>query len=185
MKPNTLYLEEMFTKNVEFSENGMFKINADALFCHYTVCGEDESISTSAIELPSPSTNFSPGWSGFRPWSTHNASKGNLSKKNPVPASRTVFRRTFPYATLCLDHTGKNVAVESTIDSIYVKLPEESVCVRSVLEEVSTRVGLPADDLVLLDAKFIPVNIEERGNFVANIFPVTCSMHMAFYPYHS
>ena len=80
----------------------------------------------------------------------------------PVSNSATL-KRTFPYVSLCLDHTGKNVTVESTIDSIYVKLPDNAVCVSSVLEEVSACVGFPAEDLILLDSKFVPLSNDERG----------------------
>jgi hypothetical protein len=54
------------------------------------------------------------------------------------------------------------VTVESTINSIFVKLPENCVCASSVLEEVSARVGVPAEHLILLDAKFVPVSNDER-----------------------
>ena len=55
------------------------------------------------------------------------------------------------------------ITVESTIESIYVKIPESSVCASSILEEVVIRVGSVAEDLVLLDAKFLPVSNDERG----------------------
>ena len=162
----------MFTKNAEFPEDGRFKIKDDEPFSHYVVCGEDdlcESIKESVSSpQPGPSNScFPPDWSTFHPWSTQKNRKVNplsLSKKTPMLASNPAnVKRTFPYVSLCLDHTGKNVAVESTIDSIYVKLPENAVCVSSVLEEVSARVGFPAEDLILLDSKFVPVNNDERG----------------------
>ena len=38
------------------------------------------------------------------------------------------------------------------------------MCVSGILEEVAMRVGMPAEDLVLLDAKFVPVSKDERGS---------------------
>ena len=45
----------------------------------------------------------------------------------------------------------------------YVKLPDNAVCVSSVLEEASARVGFPAEGLILLDSKFVPLSNDERG----------------------
>ena len=168
MKSHTVYLEEMFTKNAEFPDNGVFKVKDDVLFAHYNVCGEDEATQP-AVSTPQPGpSNFPNDGSSFRPWSTRKSAKVNplsLSKKSPLTTPHVVagLKRTFPYVSLCLDHTGKNVTVESTIDSIYVKLPENGVCVDAVLEEVSTRVGIATEDLVLLDSKFVPVSNNERG----------------------
>ena len=74
-----------------------------------------------------------------------------------------MLKRTFPYVSLSLDHTGKNIRVESTIDSVYVKIPESSVCASSILEEVAIPVGSVAEDLVILDAKLLQVSDDERG----------------------
>ena len=54
---------------------------------------------------------------------------------------------TFPYVSLSLDHTGKHITVESTIDSIYVKIPDRSVCASRILEEVAIRVGSVAEGI--------------------------------------
>ena len=37
------------------------------------------------------------------------------------------------------------------------------MCVSTILEEVAVRVGSAAEDLVILDAKFLPVSSDERG----------------------
>ena len=177
---------------MEFPEDGIFNLADVGPGSKYVVCGDNainEEINDGAQPGPSrAATSASSGWAVPHAWTPSFANQESRkcnpltqSRKALVPFSQTAaFKRTFPYVTLCLDHTGKNVAVEFTIDSIYVKLPEESVCVRSVLEKVSTRVGLPADDLVLLDAKFIPVSNEERGessllnSCFSHIMPSSC-----------
>ena len=68
----------------------------------------------------------------------------------------------------------KNVTVESTIDSVYVKIPEKSVCVSSILEEVAVRVGMAAEDLVVLDAKFLPVSSDESGLLL--VYNILCGL---------
>ena len=40
---------------------------------------------------------------------------------------------------------------------------KSSVCASSILEEVAIRVGSVAENLVILDAKFLPVSNDERG----------------------
>ena len=139
------------------------------------MCGDDDNCETVSDPpthpQPGPSglTSSVSGWAVPTPWTTSVSNpvlhKANFSKKSPLATPHVVagLKRTFPYVSLCLDHTGKNVTVESTIDSIYVKLPENGVCVDAVLEEVSTRVGIAAEDLVLLDSKFVPVSNNERG----------------------
>lgn len=71
-----------------------------------------------------------------------------------------MLKSTFLYVSFPLD---KSITVESTIDSIYVKIPESSVCASSILKEVAIRVGSVAEDLVILDAQFLPVSDDERG----------------------
>ena len=177
MKAHTLYLEEMYTKNAEFPEEGKFTLKDDVLYTHYTVCGDAddcEGTPPGADVIPPqqpgpshPSSSFTSGWSIPHPWASVYSQKVNpLSRpKKNVPAyNAAALKRTFPYVSLCLDHTGKNITVESTIDSIYVKIPQNSVCVSGILEEVAMRVGMPAEDFVLLDAKFVPVSNDERGS---------------------
>ena len=66
MKPHTLYLEEMYTKNAEFPDEGRFKLKDDVL---YTLCGDSETCesASSVTELsssqPGPSN---PPFSGGR-----------------------------------------------------------------------------------------------------------------------
>ena len=50
------------------------------------------------------------------------------AEKKHSPAVPTVYevfyKRTIPFVTLTLDHSGKNVAVESTEDNLYIKIPQ-------------------------------------------------------------
>ena len=174
MKPHTLYLEEMYTKNAEFPDEGRFRLKDDVLYTHYIVCGDSETCesASSVTELsssqPGPSNPPFSGWSTPQPWAPLNnqvSLKGNpLSRSKKIPMyNAAMLKRTFLYVSLSLDHTGKNITVESTIDSVYVKIPESSVCASSILEEVAIRVGSVAEDLVILDAKFLQVSDDERG----------------------
>ena len=164
---------------MQFPEDGKFKLKDDVLYTHYIVCGDPESapLATESTPAPqpsptNPSSSATPGWSIPRPWAPLNNLKVNplnCSKNSRPVYSEATLKRTFPYVSLCLEHTGKNVTVESTIDSIYVKIPENSVCVSSILEEVAVRVGSAAEDLVILDAKFLPVSSDERCTYIAAI----------------
>ena len=54
--------------------------------------------------------------------------------------------------------------IESTQKKIYVKVPESSLSVPTILMVVSNTcsIAVEADDLVLLDSKFLPVS-DHRG----------------------
>ena len=176
LKPQSIFLEAEGSRNVEFPEEGRFKLVDTGPGMKYIVCGDpdtgENAPSVSGFipsSQPGPSNPSSSGWSIPRPWALLNnqvSLKGNqLSRtKKTLPMSNAaMLKRTFPYVSLSLDHTGKNITVESTIDSVYVKIPESSVCASSILDEVAIRVGSVAEDLVILDAKFLPVSNDERG----------------------
>ena len=172
LKPQSIFLEAEGSRNVEYPEEGRFKLVDTGPGMKYIVCGDPDAGESAPSVIPSsqpgPSNPSSSGWSIPRPWALNNqvSLKGNqLSRcKKTLPMNNAaMLKRTFPYVSLSLDHTGKNITVESTIDSIYVKIPESSVCASSILEEVAIRVGSVAEDLVLLDAKFLPGSNDERG----------------------
>ena len=134
---------------MEFPEEGHFKLVDTGPGMKYIVCGDpdagENAPSVSGFipsSQPGPSNPSSSGWSIPRPWALLNnqvSLKGNqLSRtKKTLPMSNAaMLKRTFPYVSLSLDHTGKNITVESTIDSVYVKIPESSVCATSILEEL-------------------------------------------------
>ncbi len=203
VKPQTLYLEEEITKNAEFPNEGQF--NLPGGMGTYRVCGESESSGSpaSAESFPSPSqpgpsgmvVNTPPvsaGWSVPRPWATVH-SQMLSSKPNPLnrtrknqPYTESSLKRSFPYVSLCLDHTGKHVVVENTIDNIYVKVPDSSVSVATILEEVGSRISVTAEDLLILDAKLVPVSSEERGEHVGREchMEASLSVSLPLHPLH-
>lgn len=79
------------------------------------------------------------------------------TKKSQPQSYEPSFKRSIPLVTLSLDHTGKNVAVESTDDNVYIKIPESSVSVPAILSEIGAKVSIQPDELVILDSKCIPV----------------------------
>ena len=60
--------------------------------------------------------------------------------------------------SLSLDQAGKNLAIGSTDDNVYVKLAESSVSVRAILSEIGRKTSTSEEELVLLDSKFLPVS---------------------------
>ena len=127
---------------MEFPEDGHFQLEDMGPGKKYIVCGDaesDESASPAADVISSPqpgpshpSSSFTSGWSIPRPWASVYSQKVNpLSRpKKNVPAyNAAALKRTFPYVSLCLDHTGKNITVESTIDSILLCEHPPELCV--------------------------------------------------------
>ena len=55
----------------------------------------------------------------------------------------------------------------------YMSIPEKSVCVSSILEDVAVRVGTAAEYLIVLDAKFLPVSSDERGLLHTYLWVIT------------
>jgi len=176
IKPETLYLEEEITNNAEFPEEGKFQLPR----YHggrYKVCGDLQSPekedggpsvqgSTAATEQ-CPTTS---GWSLPRPWVT--SSPFTSGKPNPLGKvkgskasqgySEPTFKRSLPYVSLCLDQTGRNIMVDVTIDNVYIKIPDSSVSVTSILGEVGSKIHIPAEQLTILDSKYVPVS-DDKG----------------------
>ena len=73
-----------------------------------------------------------------------------------------IFKRSIPFVILGLDHTGKNIVIESAEENVYVKMPESKLSVPALLLVASTNsklgAGLTPDELTLLDSKLIPVS---------------------------
>ena len=53
--------------------------------------------------------------------------------------------------------------VTNTDDNVYIKIVG-TVSTESILSAVAPKVSIPADDLILLDSKFIPVT-NDKGQF--------------------
>jgi dTDP-D-glucose 4,6-dehydratase len=63
---------------------------------------------------------------------------------------------------LCLDEPGRNILVDHTINNIYIKVPENVVSVQSILSAVATKVSCEANELVILDVKFLEIS-DDKG----------------------
>ena len=67
-----------------------------------------------------------------------------------------VFKKTIPNVILAVSEKGR-VYIDSTEQTIFIKVLETSVTVESVLAEVGMQIGVSCKDLVLLDSKLSQV----------------------------
>ena len=56
--------------------------------------------------------------------------------------------------------------VDNTINNVYVKVPENSLSVKSILSAVATKLSSTPEDLVILDVKFLEVT-DDKGTVTA------------------
>ena len=177
IKPQTLYLEEEVTNNVELADtDGRFHPSARSFGVRYKVCGEDETTSNeSTSSNESVPTNV---WSTPRPWQVPRGRPSTSSESSlPITTKRNVhqqpssfesnFKKCIPFVTLALDGSGKMV-VESTDDNVYIKIPESSVSTQSILSAIGPKIAMSGDDLIVLDSKFIPVS-DDKGQFSVHV----------------
>ena len=52
--------------------------------------------------------------------------------------------------------------VVKTIENVYIKIPDNSVLVASILVEEGSKIHIPAKQLTLLDSKYAPVS-DDKG----------------------
>lgn len=166
MKPTSIYLEEDITKNVEFPLAGKF---VDIRYGRFKCCGElDKNAppNTNVEESPVPTAVPSQPWSLPRPWTnaagSSSASGSSFSRKKTSQPYEAFLKRSFPYVALGLDQSGRNIIVESTINNVYVKIPENAVSGQAILSVMATKIGCEVADLNLLDVKFIEVS-DDKG----------------------
>ena len=88
LKPQSIFLEEEVSKNVEFPEEGRFQLVGAGPGKKYIVCGDPESAPSAAESTPAsqpgpsnPSSSAAPGWSIPRPWAPLNNLKVNPPKE--------------------------------------------------------------------------------------------------------
>ena len=74
------------------------------------------------------------------------------------------FKRSFPYVSLCLDESGRNICVDTIIFNVYIKIPDSSVSLQSIMNEVAGKIGEPPTDLILLDSRFIEIGDDSTYN---------------------
>ena len=161
--PSTIYLEEDVTNHVEFPTDGKFNVP----FGKYRIYGDDAS--ECRTPEPRPSTS---SWAITRPWSVAGSSSvlaGVRSKRGSVSGTQsryeTFWKRSIPLVALCLDDNCRNILVDSTVNNVYVKVPENSLSVGSIISAVATKVNIAFEDLVLLDSKLIEV-ADDKGKFI-------------------
>lgn len=117
------------------------------------------------VESPHPSNI----WPVPRPWLSagSSSSKGPSSivrsKKTSIPLPYDVcLKKSIPYVTLCLDQSGRNILVDNTVNNIYIRIPEKSVSVQSILSAMATKINCEANELVILDVKFLEIS-DDKG----------------------
>ena len=176
-KSDSLFLEEDITKNAEFPIDGKFQLPSAN---KYKVCGEpatDKATGreSASLSFPSPHTQMpgpsgtQRGWSLPRPWASdgcvlfhsHFSSKG---KRQETTSYEPFLKRSFPLVTLTVDRTGKSVVVDSTLNNVYVRIPESTVSALCILSEIGKKTGIDPQELVILDNKMIPVS-DDKGVF--------------------
>ena len=74
-------------------------------------------------------------------------------------------KKTIPFVSLSLDLSGRNIIVDNTINNVYIKIPENTVSVESILAAIAAKIGCEVTELVLLDVKFIEIS-NDKGELV-------------------
>ena len=161
----TIYLEEEVTKHVEFPSDGKFTTIG---FGRYRICG-DASVDEHPTISDEP-RSFSK-WAVTRPWaapsSLSSVIAGIRNKRGAGSGTQpyeTFLKRSIPYVSLCLDESGRNVLVDSTINNVYVKVPDKSLSASTILSAMATKIGCVAEELVILDVKFLEVTDDKGEN---------------------
>ena len=119
--------------------------------------------------MPGPS-GTQRSWSLPRPW----ASDGRVSfhsskgKRQETTSYEPFLKRFFPLVTLTVDRTGKSVVVDSTLNNVYVRIPESTVSVPCILSEIGKKTSIDPEELVILDNKMIPVS-DDKGVFMSTL----------------
>ena len=146
--------------------DGIFSCSRDS----YDVCGcsaikpaaEQEAAADANIWKPWGSTFHYAGPSGLNmsppPW------------KRPQPGAHAmVFKKTIPNVILAVSEKGR-VYIDSTEQTIFIKVLETSVTVESVLAEVGMQIGVSCKELVLLDSKLSQVLDAPSGQHKLYLF---------------
>ena len=62
--------------------------------------------------------------------------------------------------TISVAQSGRNIVIDTTEDNIFMKKPESTLSVDTILTEVGKKTSLPPSDLVLLDSKLLTVSLQ-------------------------
>ena len=176
IRPEGLYLEEECSKNVEFPEEGHFRL-AVYLGSRYKVCGdpqEKEQKSEDSDQCNSSNNEAGVpyrGWTVTPPWSSGSRERAkprnvppfqSTSSSSKKVISEPYFKRTIPLVTLGIDPLGRNLIVENTDDNLYIRVPESELSAKSIVDQASRKLGTQ-EELTILDSRWIPIS-EGKGN---------------------
>ena len=153
-------------------ENGLFHLSDQVT--RYKVCGDD--INEAEVNPPPkpPAWNTPFQWSqsagnsnsqrgGRMPFGIRPQQPGHSS--GPSCSYETAFfKRCLPLVSLSLSKSGRNITVDNTEDNVFVKIPESTLSVSTILSEVGKKTSLSPDELVLLDSKLILI-ADDKGQF--------------------
>ena len=62
----------------------------------------------------------------------------------------------------------KSVVVDSTLNNVYVRIPESTVSVPCILSDIGKKTSIDPEELVILDNKMIPVS-DDKGVFMSTL----------------
>ena len=160
-----MFLEDSH-QHAEFpNENGEFSLSSGS----YKVCGDEEPPPSNS-RPPSPPP---PAWSAPLQWRQQRgrtpflaSSQGRAGPSTQYESS--YFKRCIPFVSLSLNKSGKSIVIETTEENVFVKIPESTLSVDTILAELGKKVSLAPSDLVLLDSKFLSVS-DDKGKFKLRI----------------
>ena len=116
--------------------------------------------------------NVNRAWCVDQPWTAGDRSgkmplKPTLtSKKAEKLTSEPLFRRTFPFVSLNLDKTQRNILVDTTEENVYIRVSERTLSVQTLLAEMGKGINVPEEELVILDSKCVPVTDDDKGQII-------------------
>ena len=154
------------TNNVELADtDGRFHASARNTGIRYKVCGENETSIGESSNTVRQVWSTPPSWTvptRGRSSAPLESPKRNISEQSSSGVAESTFKKCIPFVSLVLDGSGK-IVIESTDDNVYIKIPG-TVSTESILSAIAPKVSMVADDLIVLDSKFIPVT-NDKGQF--------------------
>ena len=74
-------------------------------------------------------------------------------------------KQSIPYVALGFDQSNRNIVVESIINNVYIKIPENSISAQSILSAMAEKIQVDANTLVILDVKFLEIS-DDKGRLL-------------------
>ena len=138
LQPSSIYLKEDDTKNAEFPEDGRFVLLSAGT--RYKLCGDEDipgnesdriSMETppsrSLVSVVGPGGSGHSGWSIPRPWQQQQQQQrdsdiqmgpGPSSKRQKTMPYESSLKHSFPFVSLCLDESGRNICVDTIVSNV-------------------------------------------------------------------